>query len=189
MPAPRLTVSAAGRLISAESTAEEVEVLPMPISPMPTTSMSACFASAARSAPTSMAFTHSARVMAGSRAKFLVPWASLRSHTPGCMKSASMPTSTTSSSVPKCFASTATPVSPRVKLMVCASVTDCGALATPSWAMPLSDANMITRRFSMRLNTCPVMPASFTLMSSSLPRLWGGLARLSWRARAASMAP
>ena len=99
MPAPRLTVSFAGRPSSVDSTAEEVEVLPMPISPTPMTCMPSRLARRAASTPMSMARSHSSRVMAGSWAKFLVPWAILKSRTPGWVKSASMPTSITSSSV------------------------------------------------------------------------------------------
>ena len=89
------------------------------------------------------------------------------------------PLSTTIRSVLKHFARTATPVMPRVKLTVCAYVTDWGAEATPSSTTPLSEHMMITQRLSRVLKIRPVIPASFAAISSSLPRLPGGFTRLS----------
>ena len=51
-----------------------------------------------------------------------------------------MPISTTTSSSPKYFARHDAPVKPRVRLIDCASVTDCGAELTPSSTTPLSAA-------------------------------------------------
>ena len=98
------------------------------------------------------------------------------------------PTSMTSRSMPKYFAIELTPVRCLVKLMVCESVTDCGAEATPSLTTPLSADMMTIACFCILFLTLPVMPASCMEMSSNLPSAPVGLARISCRARAASMA-
>ena len=172
-PPPRPVTASTGASSSTASTAEDVVVLPMPISPTPSTSASV---SAASSMPVSTARSHSSRVMALPRAIFFVPKAILRHSTAFSRMFAATPTSQTVIAQPKCLQSVAAPVLPRVRLIVCESVTERGALETPSSTTPLSAAK--TRRcfFSILLCTRPVIPASCTERSSSLPRLPGGLA-------------
>ena len=99
-----------------------------------------------------------------------------------------MPTSITSTSMPKSRAIADMPVLPRVIFIACASVTLCGVEATPSATIPLSAANTTMRVFSMRLHTRPVIPASRTEISSSAPRLPGGFASLLCLSFAAAFA-
>ena len=87
-----------------------------------------------------------------------------------------MPTSMTDTSSPKVWASADMPVLRRVMLTACCSVTDWGAQDTPSATTPLSAANTATRHFLTVGHTRPVTPAMRTVMSSSFPRLPGGLA-------------
>ena len=60
--------------------------------------------------------------------------------------------------------------------MVCCFVTDCGALETPSATTPLSAAKTSSCFLLSALCTRPVIPASWMEISSSRPRLPGGLA-------------
>ena len=87
-----------------------------------------------------------------------------------------MPTSYTVTSSPKVWASADMPVLRRVMFTACCTVTDWGAQDTPSATTPLSAANTATRHFFTSGQTRPVTPAMRTAMSSSLPRLPGGLA-------------
>ena len=157
--------------------------------------------------PVRIARSASSSVMAGSLARFLVPSAMRRltifwvspvwqqtsaqpcSVISGAYSASILtPTSMTSRSMPKYFAIELTPVRCLVKLMVCESVTDCGAEATPSLTTPLSADMMTIACFCILFLTLPVMPASCMEMSSNLPSAPVGLARTSCRARAASMA-
>ena len=72
-PAPLPVTSSTGRPVRAARTAEEVVVLPMPISPTPRTSTPSAAACLASSMPTPIAVTASCRVMAGSWARLPVP--------------------------------------------------------------------------------------------------------------------
>ena len=67
MPPPRPVTCSTPRPVRAASTAAEVVVLPMPISPTPTTRIPSARAWAASSAPVRMALSAFSRVMAGSR--------------------------------------------------------------------------------------------------------------------------
>ena len=160
----------------------------MPISPMPTAVSPAAFASRTVSMPTEMACTASLRSMAGFCAKFSVPCRIFRSRTAGQCVSVKIPTSVTITSSPKNRASVDMPVRPRVMLTACSRVTDCGAQLTPSAQTPLSAAKTSTPVRPSVGRSVPKMPARRTEMSSSRPRLWGGLASWACRASAAHIA-
>ena len=157
MPPPRPVTFSTGTPRSTASTAEEVVVLPMPISPTPRAS---AFVSMASSAPIKMAFSACLRVMAGPLKIFCVPMAIFRFKTFGSVITALTPTSQTVIPEPKCLARTEAPVLARVRLMVCIRVTDWGALETPSSTTPLSAAKTSRWVWSMELCTEPVMPDS-----------------------------
>ena len=75
---------------------------------------------------------------------FFVPRAIFRSRTAGyAERSAFTPTSQTITRQPRRAAIEEAPVTPRVRLTVCAAVTDCGAEDTPSSTTPLSAAKTI----------------------------------------------
>ena len=187
-PPPRPVTAATSAPVRAASTADEVVVLPMPISPMPSAVTPSALASAACSIPAAMASSTCRRVMASSRTMLPVPRRTFRSRMPTGGTSPSMPTSTTVTSSPKAAAIADIPVLRKVMFTACCNVTDGGVQDTPSATTPLSAANTATRHLSMAGHTCPVTPASRMDSSSSCPRLPGGLASCACRRRAASMA-
>ena len=140
-PPPRPDTASTDSPLSAANTADEVVVLPMPISPTPRSCWPPRFASAASSMPVRMPCTACSRVIAGPAAMFAVPLPRERFMISGHVYGSAMPMSTTTSPSPKCFARHDAPVRPRVRLMDCARVTDCGADDTPSQTTPLSAAS------------------------------------------------
>ena len=162
-------------------------MLPIPISPMPRAVILSALARAACSMPAAMAASASGRVIASSTAMFPVPGRTFRSRMPTPGTSAAIPTSTTATSSPKAAAMADIPVLRRVMLMACCKVTDRGAQDTPSSTTPLSAANTTTRQLSIFGHTWPVMPARRMAISSSAPKLPGGLASSACRFRAASI--
>ena len=138
--------------------------------------------------PAAMAASACGRVMASSMAMSPVLRRTRRFRMPAGVVPQSMPTSTTATSSPKAAAMADMPVLRRVMLTACCTVTDRGAQDTPSSTTPLSAANTATRHLSIRGHTRPVTPARRTDMSSSAPRLPGGLASCACRCRAAAMA-
>ena len=187
-PPPRPVTVSMSAPVSTASTAAEVVVLPMPISPMPSAVTPSRRASAACSMPAASASSACCRVMASSRAMLPVVRRICRSKMASQCGFCSIPTSTTATWSPKHAASDDIPVTCRVMFTACCRVTDRGAQDTPSSTTPLSAANTATRHLSMAGHTCPVMPASRTEMVSSSPRLPGGLASSACRFSAASMA-
>ena len=99
-----------------------------------------------------------------------------------------MPTSTTCTSSPKYAANADIPVLCRVMFTACCTVTDWGAQDTPSATTPLSAASTVTRHRRTSGRAVRRIPASRMDISSSAPRLPGGLASSACRRRAASMA-
>ena len=163
-------------------------MLPMPISPTPTASMPSALACRARSSPTAKASRACCSVMAGSTAISPVENRTFRSSTWGQGTGTQMPTSTTCTSSPKYAANADIPVLCRVMFTACCTVTDWGAQDTPSATTPLSAASTVTRHRRTSGRAVRRTPASRMDISSSAPRLPGGLASSACRRRAASMA-
>ena len=187
-PPPRPVTVSISAPVSTASTAAEVLVLPMPISPMPSAVTPPALAMAACSMPAAMAASACGRVMASSMAMSPVLRRTRRFRMPAGVVPQSMPTSTTATSSPKAAAMADMPVLRRVMLTACCTVTERGAQDTPSSTTPLSAANTATRQRFMGGHTRPVTPARRTDISSSAPRLPGGLASCACRCRAAAMA-
>jgi hypothetical protein len=79
---------------------------------------------------------------------------------------------------------------PAQKLPTIAAVTSCGQGETPRARTPWSPAQMTTAGFSgTGGGTSPAIPASRAPISSSLPRLPGGLVSANCRSRARTTAP
>ena len=72
-PPPRPVSASTGAPVSAASTADDVVVLPIPISPMPTAPTPSRFACAANSMPMAIARSVSSSLIARSRAILPVP--------------------------------------------------------------------------------------------------------------------
>ena len=93
-PAPRPVISATGRPSRTQATAEEVVVLPMPISPVAMRPAPRSFSSRTSSTPVRTACSASPRAMAGPWVISWVPLPILRSSTPGIRPESRIPMST-----------------------------------------------------------------------------------------------
>ena len=133
-----------------------------------------------------MAFSHSARVMAGPWTKFAVPrrifFCKMRSPLTG----RATPMSTGITSAPASLAMQHTLVSPRDMFSVTIAVTSCPVWVTPSSTTPLSAHMATTARLEISKSALPVIPAMRTTASSSKPRLPKGFATAFQRRTAAS---
>ncbi len=117
MPVPRPVTSSAGRPVNAAISAAAGVVLPMPISPVTSSSAPAATARAATSAPTSSAARASARLIADPMDRSAVPGRTVRRSRIGesTAMGVATPTSVTSSSAPACRAKTVTAAPPAQK--------------------------------------------------------------------------
>ena len=146
MPPPRPVTASTGSPVRAASTAAEVVVLPMPISPTPKTATPSALARRASSMPVQTAWAVSCRVMAGSRARLRVPGLIFRFTISGQWYSSAMPTSTTCTWSPKWWAMALMPVQWRVIFTAWAAVTLRGVTDTPSSTTPLSAQRTMIRQ-------------------------------------------
>ena len=99
-PAPRPTSPSGAACSNTDSTAAEVVVLPMPISPVRMMSAPRSSCSRTSSAPVSIARTHSSRVIAGDAVMSSVPFRILRFKTPSAPAKSRIPMSTGKTSHP-----------------------------------------------------------------------------------------
>ncbi len=90
-----------------------------------------------------------------------------------------IPRSATTTSQRKYFAMADIPVRCLVMFAACNRVTYWGVQDTPSAVTPLSAHKTMMPYSEFRFFTFPVMPERRTEMSSSMPRLPGGLARIA----------
>ena len=187
-PAPRPVMSSTGRSSSTAARAEEVVVLPMPISPVASSLTPRPRSSWATSTPARMAWTASSRLMAGPWVMLAVPrrthfW---RMRSP--FRGVTVPMSTGTTSTPAARDMAHTLVSPVDMFSATMAVTSWPVWVTPSATTPLSAHMTTTARRERSTSGLPVMPAMRITASSSAPRLPRGLAMESHRAFARSMA-
>ena len=99
-PAPLPVTCSTSKSKSAAATAVLVVVFPIPISPVASISYPSLWHCCTSCIPVSIAFKTSSSVIAGSLAKFFVPFATFRGNTPGITSSVSIPMSTGTTSTP-----------------------------------------------------------------------------------------
>ena len=133
-PAPCPAASCGASLSSAQAIAAQAVVLPMPISPVAINRYPFAFISPTSARPEKSACSACARVIAGPRAMFAVPRATLQSSTPGT--SSSMPISTASTSVPDAAAIRLTFDVPSAMARATSAVTPLPLWETPSATTP-----------------------------------------------------
>ena len=187
-PAPRPVVCSAGRCKSAAATAPAVVVLPIPISPVPSSVYPCSFNVPTRRIPVSMAWITCARLMAGSLVKSFVPFPIRQDNMARACTASRMPISTAYTSVPLSAHIRLTLAFPDAILSATRAVTWLPVCVTPWAVTPLSAQNTSMARLRIAISAVPWIPAILTSISSSLPRPCKGLATLSHCARACATA-
>ena len=173
-PAPRPVKSSAGRPSSAQATAAEVVVLPMPISPVASSRTPAAACRAASRAPVRTACSAWARVMAGPAVMSPVPLPTRQSRTPGAPAKSRMPISTGTTAHRAACAIRQTGLRPAARPRATAAVAAGPVWVTPRATTPLSAQRTSTARRSKSRSALPVRAAASSSMVSSRPRLPSG---------------
>ena len=181
-------MSSAGLPSSTAATAEEVVVLPMPISPVASRRTPRPRSSRATSTPVRTARTASSLVMAGPRVISAVPRRIFLWTIRAPVRGRATPTSTGTTSAPAARDMAHTLVSPEDMFSATMAVTSCPVWVTPWATTPLSAHMTTTARRDRSTSGLPVMPATRITASSRSPRLPRGLAMESHRAFARLMA-
>lgn len=146
-PPPRPVTSSMLAPVSAARTADEVVVLPMPISPTPRIDTPSFFACAASAIPGGNAGDRLLPCHGRLFVKILRSFAETAVYNLRAVVRKLDAHIDHDQLVSKSFARQDAPVKPRVRLIDCASVTDCGAGLTPSSTTPLSAGKNVDARF------------------------------------------
>ncbi len=199
MPVPRPVMRSTGWPVTAAPMALEGEVLPIPMSPVPSKSAPCSNRSAANSQPAITDRSACSLVIAGPIVKSLVPFAIFLtiSRSSPCNSvapadisavksetSAMMPVSTTRTRTAAWRAKTLIPAPPRTKVLTISPVTSWGQALTPFAATPWSPAMTSTALFFTEGSRVRLMPQIRSAITCSSPRARSGMTSLDVCSRA-----
>ncbi len=171
IPVPLPVIKKAGKPVKAARMAVLGVVLPIPISPVASSSTPFSISAAATSIPASTAARACSLLMAGPVAISPVPGPTRRTFRRGSSTGLTIPTSTQITLAPACLVRTLIAAPPSRNPRTICRVTSWSATLTFRAATPWSPAQVMTALFSRTGFTSPVIPAIFTATSSSMPRL------------------